>query len=241
MKTVFDFDLSNPDSPDCEKIILKIVNTLLKTDTTASKTSSKMSPSSLVMKLNQHFQMISNCNSFQFGEFFHEKHADGQFYFDFTKVMGGGNFAFGSLFNHSCYPNVVHVVVEGKMIFIVARPIKAGEQIFVTYGPKYSTDEVVMRQARLQNYGFICDCIACANNYPRATGLQHKDQNFVAPKILTATSNAILQFRKNGANINKQSTLPASFERLWNRAGKFCTINKFDKLRLNFFFCNCSK
>lgn len=205
VKTVFDFDLSKPEAADYEKTLLKIVNTLSK----SAKARSMNDPS---MQIHQHFQRISDSNSFQLGEYSYEKHADGNFHFNFFKAMGGGLCAFASLFNHSCYPNVAHVIVDNKLVFIVARPIKAGEQLFVTYGPRYSTDVISMRQARLSLYGFNCDCVACANKYPRLLELPREDRNFIHPKLLTATQNAIAQFRKNCAYINEHSMLPPSYE-----------------------------
>lgn len=200
-KTVFDFDLSKPESKDYETKMLKIVNSLSKTTTVDSENSS-YDPR---MRLFHHFHKIANINSFEFAEFSYgaEKLAD---------VMGSGIFAFASLLNHSCYPNVIHAMVEGKMVLIVARPIKAGEQIFITYGPLFSIHDISMRQARLSLYGFDCDCIACANKYPRKEDLVQRDRNFIKPSKPTDTQNAILQFKKNCAYINKQSTLPPSFE-----------------------------
>lgn len=207
-RTVFDFDLSKPEAADHEKKILEIVNALCNNVTYGTNFSTNDS----TLKIRQYFLKILNSNSFQLGEYSYEKKADGKFYFDFTKLIGGGLCAFASLFNHSCYPNVVHTIVEGKLVFIVARPIAAGEQLFVSYGPKYSTDIKVTRKARLQHYGFDCDCVACVNDYPIITKLPRTDPKFVQPKILTATRNAISQFRENCKYINENLTLPPSFE-----------------------------
>lgn len=208
VKTVFDFDLSNPKAPDYEKIILKTVNMLSKSARISSETKS----GELYQRLLHHFRNISNNNSYQYAEYSYEKHADGKIYFDFAKAMGGGIFPFASLLNHSCYPNVAQVIVEGKLVFVVARPVKAGEQILVSYGPKFTTDHKFMRKARLDKYGFDCHCVACANDYPRITDLPRRDRKFVAPNLLTATQNVISQFRDNCKYINKNSRLPVSFE-----------------------------
>jgi SET domain-containing protein len=40
---------------------------------------------------------------------------------------------FGGLLNHSCIPNVEVVSVDDKVAYYVVRPIKAGEQLFVSY------------------------------------------------------------------------------------------------------------
>ena len=48
--------------------------------------------------------------------------------------IGSAILIFGSLFNHSCAPNIDRMIVDNKFVFIVRRPIKAGEQVFISYG-----------------------------------------------------------------------------------------------------------
>lgn len=48
--------------------------------------------------------------------------------------VGSAILIFGSLFNHSCAPNIDRMIVDNKFVFIVRRPIKAGEQLFISYG-----------------------------------------------------------------------------------------------------------
>lgn len=38
-----------------------------------------------------------------------------------------------SLINHSCSPNLFRILVDDKLVFIVRRPINAGEQLFICY------------------------------------------------------------------------------------------------------------
>jgi hypothetical protein len=40
---------------------------------------------------------------------------------------------FGSLFNHSCDPDVHTFSLNNKIVFYVAKPVKAGEQLFICY------------------------------------------------------------------------------------------------------------
>lgn len=47
--------------------------------------------------------------------------------------FGSALFPFGSLFNHSCAPNVCRLNVEDKMVFVVQRPIKKDSQLFICY------------------------------------------------------------------------------------------------------------
>jgi SET domain-containing protein len=48
--------------------------------------------------------------------------------------IGKAVFPFASLLNHSCAPNVARIDVESKMYLVLKRPIKAGEQLFDSYG-----------------------------------------------------------------------------------------------------------
>ena len=47
--------------------------------------------------------------------------------------VGSGSMPFSSLINHSCNNNVVRVCVEGKIAFVVCRPISKGSQLFDCY------------------------------------------------------------------------------------------------------------
>lgn len=48
--------------------------------------------------------------------------------------VGSAILIFGSLFNHSCAPNIDRMIVDNKFVFIVRRAIKEGEQLFISYG-----------------------------------------------------------------------------------------------------------
>jgi SET and MYND domain-containing protein 4 len=51
----------------------------------------------------------------------------------YRTCLGDGGYAFCSLINHSCCPNVMRIVVENRMVLVVERPIKKGEQLFDCY------------------------------------------------------------------------------------------------------------
>jgi hypothetical protein len=50
-----------------------------------------------------------------------------------AKMIGVGCYIFASMLNHSCAPNVNRMYVNDKMIIVVDRPIKKGQQIFDCY------------------------------------------------------------------------------------------------------------
>lgn len=49
------------------------------------------------------------------------------------QMIGIGCYPFISLVNHSCAPNVNRIYVDNKMLLLVERPIKKGEQLFDCY------------------------------------------------------------------------------------------------------------
>lgn len=75
---------------------------------------------------------------------------------------GSALYLLGSLFNHSCEPNV-HVTFPGNdstAVFTAARQIAEGEQLFITYID--AGQELDARQEYLAfAYGFRCHCVRC--------------------------------------------------------------------------------
>lgn len=66
-------------------------------------------------------------------------------------------------FNHSCYPNIILYPDNGSVIGKVIRPIKEGEQLFVSYHPctKALTEK---RQSLIQEtQNFLCQCERCCD------------------------------------------------------------------------------
>lgn len=62
--------------------------------------------------------------------------SDGSLFLSSTNRMevGSSILIFGSLFNHSCAPNIDRTLVDNKFVFVVRRPIWKGEQLFISYG-----------------------------------------------------------------------------------------------------------
>lgn len=107
---------------------------------------------------------------------------------------------FGSLFNHSCDPNIMRISFEGKIVFMANRPIKAGEQLFITYSFNFPDAERIYRQKSLKGFNINCKCEACTNNWPTLRKLPKKIKNFEIPKPATYHENAesmLKQFKKN--------------------------------------------
>ncbi|KAI4457273.1 set and mynd domain-containing protein 4 [Holotrichia oblita] len=72
-----------------------------------------------------------------------------------------------SYFNHSCYPGVTRYFVGKNIILTATRPINPGEIIPENYGPVFTRRNLVERQKSLSSrYWFVCECIACIQNWP---------------------------------------------------------------------------
>ncbi|XP_026756125.2 SET and MYND domain-containing protein 4 [Galleria mellonella] len=83
--------------------------------------------------------------------------------------IASGAYAYHSLLNHSCSPNVVRINKLGStlMSLIALRPIKKGMQIFDNYGSHHALQDYVTRQRSLKfQYKFTCCCEACVDRWP---------------------------------------------------------------------------
>ncbi|OLN97537.1 N-lysine methyltransferase SMYD2-A [Colletotrichum chlorophyti] len=80
----------------------------------------------------------------------------------YTMAGGGaiGIFPRIAKVNHSCRPNAGNVDVGGRRVIWAGREIAAGEEVTTTYAPLAQATEE--RRARLAQWGFRCDCRACA-------------------------------------------------------------------------------
>ncbi|KAG6455116.1 SET and MYND domain-containing protein 4 [Manduca sexta] len=84
-------------------------------------------------------------------------------------------YAFHSLINHSCAPNVTRATKLGstEKVLFALRPIKKGMQILDNYGYHHALEDRLSRQQGLKfQYKFICSCEACVNNWPTYFGLR---------------------------------------------------------------------
>lgn len=94
-----------------------------------------------------------------------------------TKPYGSAAYPFASLLNHSCAPNIHKIFINGKIIFIVQRPIDAGGQIFDNYGFSFMNMDKKIRQFEIfQQYSFTCDCEACMKNFSILPALRISDK-----------------------------------------------------------------
>uniref|UniRef100_A0A336LU11 CSON004595 protein n=1 Tax=Culicoides sonorensis TaxID=179676 RepID=A0A336LU11_CULSO len=97
------------------------------------------------------------------------------------ELFGSALYLFTSLINHACVPNLkVKFIGESnsKVMIYVTRPIKAGDQLFITYKKTISylmADKESRQSVMNTEYGFECTCSACNENYPMLKELQRLD------------------------------------------------------------------
>lgn len=97
------------------------------------------------------------------------------------ELFGSALYPFTSLINHACVPNLkVKFIGESnsKVMVYVTRPIKAGDQLFITYKKTISylmADKQSRQKVINSEYGFDCCCEACRNNYPTLKQLERLD------------------------------------------------------------------
>lgn len=65
-----------------------------------------------------------------------------------------------SLFNHSCAPNLFNRKVVDKELFITTRPIKKGDQLFISY-MKQSLNNPLRQMTLRSKFDFVCECDKC--------------------------------------------------------------------------------
>ncbi|KAG4078961.1 hypothetical protein HA402_010913 [Bradysia odoriphaga] len=186
-KTLFDFDLNHLNEGELQNVLLKCSISLI--GGTNGEADSKLDVFKLMIgAYHERYRdflvqyvghMMNVCRKTQFSLNMFDEPL-GQF-----EKIGNCLLPFGGLLNHSCDPNIFWVSANEKFVFIVAKPIRAGEQLFICYRKTFLEEPLASRQkALLEQYGFKCDCLACKLNYqPKtsiANGLQiehFRDQN----------------------------------------------------------------
>ncbi|KAJ2954066.1 hypothetical protein O0L34_g2280 [Tuta absoluta] len=69
-----------------------------------------------------------------------------------------------AMMNHSCDPNIINTFHNNRLIIRCARELTAGSEVLNCYGPHRARCVTAQRRAQLRaQYGFTCDCAACAS------------------------------------------------------------------------------
>jgi hypothetical protein len=145
-KTIFDFDLSDPNDQNYKYKMLIAVNSLAQIENVKKEVIRYIDRHPALEYFNEKEEKeiakafmlkafrVLTVNSFGVEWVIPSKPKDRNRETVNTKLAGDGLTVFGSLMNHSCIPNIDRVFVENKFVFYVRRPIKKGEQLFTCYG-----------------------------------------------------------------------------------------------------------
>lgn len=200
-KTIMDFDLSDPTDPMKDKNRILATTSLAEREPWSAEAYAKYE--SVTQQLQTETEDERNflrnylvrCLKSMTVNFFH-------FFWSPNQAEGQG-FALCSLaayFAHSCDPNVEKIDVDNKFAFVVKKPIKGGEQLFMNYD-RYSflTHSLKERQDYFTKiYTFQCACSACKDDYPALPNLKKFDDKFVLPDVKEKTGKAAHeQYKKN--------------------------------------------
>ena len=121
-KTIFDYDFSDPEDPEYKA---KLMNCFLSLSTNKNPTMDASLQRIVSKKTSDHLLSIYNLNQRDMSL------EDGELN---TLIIGHHISLFSSLINHSCINNAFSMNVGNKIVTILNKPVKAGEQIFYRYG-----------------------------------------------------------------------------------------------------------
>lgn len=140
------------------------------------------------------------------------------FFHFFWKGEERRGFAICSLaayFAHSCDPNCDKIDVENKFVFVVRKPIEAGDQLTICYDRyNFLTHPLDDRQEYFERiYTFKCSCIACTNDFKSINKLPKYDENFKEEQVnLRSFIEAREQYLKNCEYIKDMIDCYPSYE-----------------------------
>jgi hypothetical protein len=174
-RTIFDYDLSDSQDPNFKRNLMTCFWSLL------SKENHMVSNGSLDIfnyvsaKTANHLLGIVFLNTFQCK-------------YKCNIIDASSIGLFRSLINHSCFINASFVHIDNKLVTVVVRPVKAGEQLFQSYYNTCSPDHAIFRELTMKMYDFECDCQKCIDNH------QYKPIQISNP--MTFTNRKCLQIAK---------------------------------------------
>lgn len=75
-------------------------------------------------------------------------------------------------FKHSCNPNVVNFIRDGQNIWFSVKPVKKGEQLFISYAPLGMNSTQERREFLWEVMRVKCACPRCKGKTPSAAQRQ---------------------------------------------------------------------
>lgn len=198
-----------------------IINTLLKRSEMKNRVY-HYGHHKLLHDLLLRFFYINMANNFALNSFqtFQEKSE-----FARHENFGTALYPFTSLINHSCVSNLkVKAIGETntKMMVYAIRPIKTGEQLFITYNKHLShlhAEKYTRMSQILRELGFRCSCPACCQGYPMADDLE--TQNIGTEEETEMVRNSFTDLEWNQKISEAQLRLPKCVEAIKKYQDKY--------------------
>lgn len=131
------------------------------------------------------------------------------------------------LFNHSCSPNVLPVDHDADTVYIVIRPIRANEEMFIN---KYAFHWDLKYEHGYRDFNFKCCCERCEGRQPPQDEIERLISDPLYPFIFYC-SHELKDGRMNGQIFN---VLKKACVRLLNIHGRM--IWCYELCRLIFFY-----
>lgn len=129
-----------------------------------------------------------------------------------------------SMFNHSCVPNTLRINYGNKMIAYVLRPVKKGEQLFISYAT--GNEHVSSMQKTLV---FQCKCSKCVQCWKQEDRNQLKsDQDYLFFQRVQ---------RADCREARKRSFLKGKLENLLGKYGRLPWTREIDLIELFYEKC----
>ncbi|KAL3842335.1 hypothetical protein ACJMK2_020363 [Sinanodonta woodiana] len=111
-----------------------------------------------------HQMQMLPCNAHEVSELFYKQ---GYLAESFTQEIGSAIYATLSLINHSCDPSVTRHSYGNICVVRAIRNIPKGKEILDNYGVLYPLTSCPSRRTKLnKQYFFICNCLACQDDWP---------------------------------------------------------------------------
>jgi len=145
-------------------------------------------------------EFLKNCQLIRYQQFEMEENDA------YVNITGSSIDPYVGLLQHSCHPNIRLRTHDGKIVWMVDVPIKAGEMLtrklkheFMVEVPEIERNRAVRRET-----GFFCECIACKEDWPPLRDIPCKDPEFVfkTEGQLMDRPTALEEFKKNCDYIN---------------------------------------
>jgi hypothetical protein len=144
--------------------------------------------------------------------------------------IGIAFYPIGKLINHSCAPNAVASFTGKKLVIRAVRPIKKGEEIYISYLDIFYYSKKDRREELKNIYFFDCNCWLCETKTGKTigndefnsgrNGLDGEQENY---RIFSLYKNELKKLeKKNG--LNDKCFLDSYIDRLANIHGEFKKI-----------------